>query len=118
MQNTGIDTYLTISEAWGLTPEENLALFGWPSHQHFDDRMMAEDDTTPPEFEQRLPMVIGIHNALRMLLPDSAQAHTWMRQPNHEPFFGGLSAIDYIRAQGLDGLLRVHGYLMRQVGGR
>lgn len=118
MKNADIETYMTISEAWGLTPEENLALFGWRSRQDFDDWMMAEDDATPPDFEQRLPLVIGIHNALRALLPDSAQAYEWIRQPNHEPFFGGLSAIEYIADRGIAGLHRVHRYLMQQVSGR
>ena len=101
MRNAGIETYMTISEAWGLTPEENLALFGWPSRQDFDDWMMAEDDTTPLDFEQRLPLVIGFITRCASYCPDSAQAYGWIRQPNHEPFFGGLSAIDYIRAHGI-----------------
>jgi hypothetical protein len=58
----------------------------------------------------RVAILLSIHESLRMVFPQNQElAYRWPTTPNR--VFGGVSPVEFIRNEGLSGLLAVKRYL-------
>lgn len=92
----GLRAFFRIVEAWGLREDDGVSLLGF--------------DHVPTESEigidplKRISNILGIYRALHTLLSDPRAADGWIRKPNDNPLFGGRPAIEYMLANGLEGI--------------
>lgn len=87
--------FFNISNAWGLRPDEEIILLGYPRKRtysswkrHPESALLARDTL------ERISYVLGIYKALQVLLPDPEAADAWIGKPNAAAIFGGGSALE------------------------
>lgn len=111
----GIRAFTRITQAWGLTVEEQMDLLGVESQAVYTSWQSAQDAPLSRDQMERLSHVLGIYASVHLLLPD-AQADAWAKKPNEALPFEGRPALDLMR-QGTRGLALVRAYLQAQVEG-
>jgi len=114
----GLRAFERIAQAWGLSVDEQLRLLGQPPRSTFFAwRRQPEKASLARDTLERLSYLLGIWKSLQILLPDSAAADAWVRQPNAAAAFGGASALDRMLAGNVSDLHRVRSYLDSVRGG-
>lgn len=114
----GLRAFARIAQAWGLSVDEQLCLLGQPPRSTFFAwRKQPDKATLPRDTLERLSNLLGIYKSLQILLPDSAAADAWVRQPNSAPPFGGRSALERMLAGNVSDLNLVRRYLDGVRGG-
>jgi hypothetical protein len=114
----GLRVFVRIAEAWGLSIDEQLALLGQPPRSTFFVwRKHPEKAALPRDTLERLSNLLGIYKSLQILLPDTAAADAWVRQPNSASPFGGNSALQRMLAGNVSDLNLVRRYLDGVRGG-
>jgi len=63
----------------------------------------------PADTLERIACIMGIYQALQLLLPKSADE--WIRRPNKAALFGGRPALKLMMRGDLTELLRIRAYL-------
>ncbi len=118
MAAAGLRAFARIAEAWGLSVDEQLALLGQPPRSTFYAwRKHPEKASLPRDTLERLSNILGIWKSLQILLPDTAAADAWLRQPNTAAPFGGGSALQRMLAGNVSDLNLVRRYLDGVRGG-
>ena len=118
MGAAGLRAFSRISQAWGLTVDEQLALLGQPPRStYFAWRKQPDKAALPRDTLERLSNLLGVYKSLQMLLPDAQAADGWVRRPNTAPLFGGRSALDRMLAGNVSDLNLVRRYLDGVRGG-
>ena len=118
MSEAGLRAFGKLAEQWVLSVDEQLNLLGQPPRSTFfawrkhPDKAGLSRDTL-----ERLSNLLGIYKSLQILLPDSASADAWVRQPNTAPLFGGRSALERMLAGNVSDLNLVRRYLDGVRGG-
>ena len=118
MAAAGLRAFGRIAEAWRLSVDEQLALLGEPPRSTFfswrrhPDKAQLSRDTL-----ERLSNILGIYKSLQILLPDTASADAWIRQPNVAAPFGGGTALARMLAGNVSDLNLVRRYLDGVRGG-
>ena len=104
--------FFSITEQWGLSAGEQRVLLGAPAESTFykwkAERGAKRLDSGTLE---RVSYILGIHKALRILLPTERAAFEWVRKPNSAPLFNGSSALDRMLAGRVADLYEVRKYL-------
>ena len=114
----GLRAFARIAELWGLTVDEQLCLLGQPPRSTFFAwRKHPGQARLPRDTLERLSNLLGIYKSLQILLPDTAAADTWLRQPNLAPQFGGRSALQHMLAGNVSDVNDVRRYLDAVRGG-
>lgn len=114
----GLRAFERIAQAWGLSVDEQLCLLGQPPRStYFAWRKQPEKAALPRDTLERLSNLLGIWKSLQILLPDTAAADAWVRQPNGAPPFGGRSALARMLAGNVSDLNLVRRYLDGVRGG-
>lgn len=109
--------FLNILECWGLADAEACSLLGgMPA-----DRLRAmRRDPAGAAFDQdvleRISFLVGIVKALNLLFGQTL-ADAWVRLPNRNRIFGGLSPLDSMIRGGLPALQTVRRLLDARRGG-
>ncbi|MDX1381560.1 MAG: MbcA/ParS/Xre antitoxin family protein [Xanthomonadales bacterium] len=109
-------TFFRIAESWGLDNEQARTLLGAPSRAQFYRLKAGRVNSLSRDMLERISYVLGIHKALRILFPDSAQADGWLMRPNRHPMFGGRPAMSRLLAGNVADLADVRRYLDAQRG--
>ena len=118
MSAAGLRAFARIAQAWGLSVDEQLALLGQPPRStYFTWRKHPERAALPRDTLERLSNLLGIYKSLQILLPDTAAADAWVRQPNGAAPFGGASALQRMLAGNVSDLNLVRRYLDGVRGG-
>jgi hypothetical protein len=112
----GFRTFVRITHAWGLSPDEQRALLGSPSGSTFDER-----DNDPPaqlslHLLERFGCVIAIYKNLHTLL-NQPLADEWLRRSNTHALFGGRPPLERMLSGQLADLYVVRRYLDAELGG-
>jgi hypothetical protein len=100
-----------LASAWRLTVEQTCALLGevpastWHSWVARPPRDLGVDRLT------RVSYLLGIHQALHVLYPDSPLADEWMRRPNTNALFWGRSPLDVVLHGGIAAMDRTRALL-------
>ena len=119
MAAAGLRAFARIAEAWGLSVDEQLALLGQPPRStYYAWRKHPEKASLPRDTLEPLSNLLGIWKGLQILLPDTAAADAWIRQPNSAAPFGGGSALQRLLAGNVSDLNLVRRYLDGVRGGR
>ena len=105
----GLKAFFRIIEDWGLSEEEGASLLG------FDHKPAESEIGIDPL--KRVSYTLGIYRALHTLLRNAEEADGWVKKPNDNPLFGGKPAIEYMLANGPEGIEAVRTYLFAQLSG-
>lgn len=94
LSGPALRTFFRIAELWRLTVEEQMTLLGVTARSTFfkwtkDPNVVLQEDTL-----ERISHIVGVYEALQILLPDEEAADEWVRRPNAAPPFSGQSALD------------------------
>lgn len=118
MGAAGLRAFGRIAAAWGLSVDEQLRLLGDPPRSTFFAwRKAPEKARLSRDTLERLSNILGIYQALQILLPQPAVADAWVRQPNGAAPFGGRPALERMLAGNVSDLNLVRRYLDAARGG-
>ncbi len=118
MSAAGLRAFIRIAAAWGLSVDEQLRLLGDPPRSTFFAwRKVPEKAKLSRDTLERLSNILGIYQALQILLPQPQAADAWVRQPNTAPPFGGKPALERMLAGNVSDLNLVRRYLDAARGG-
>lgn len=118
MGAAGLRAFGRIAAAWALSVDEQLRLLGDPPRSTFFAwRKAPEKAKLSRDTLERLSNILGIYQALQILLPQPDVADAWVRQPNRAPPFGGRPALERMLAGNVSDLNLVRRYLDAARGG-
>ncbi|HQZ13675.1 MAG TPA: MbcA/ParS/Xre antitoxin family protein [Devosia sp.] len=114
-------TFLAIADLWGLNEEQRRLVLGYPSRSTFHNwaKLSREGGqfTLDVDTLVRISAVLGIHQALGVLMADDAAGVAWLRGPHDAPLFGGQPPLALVTSGAQDGLLAVRRFLDAARGG-
>ncbi|PPD25839.1 MAG: hypothetical protein CTY20_15315 [Hyphomicrobium sp.] len=109
--------FFGIAEKWGLSTDQQISLLGAPPRSTFF-KWKRDGGALSQDTRERISHVASIYRCLRLLIPDDALAHDWIRRKNTAPIFGGKSALEFMMATGsIVEIYKVRAYLDAQRGG-
>lgn len=104
---------MAILDEWGLSAKQLAELLALPKGTPTRALRRYREDTPFPadkHLYERVEHIIGISDALRTTYPMNPQmASLWMKQANKR--FAGISPVQKIVQEGLEGLLAVRGHV-------
>ena len=114
----GLRTFFNITQAWGLSTDEQMVLLGAPGRSTFFKWKAAPQSADlKRDTLERLSYILGIYKALQILLPDASASDAWVKKPNTATLFAGRSALDRMLGGNIGDLLAVRQYLDARRGG-
>ena len=108
--------FFKIAELWGLDQKEQLALLGQTDPLQLAQWGEGKGPILSRDTLERISYVLGIFQAINVLLPVQEHANAWIRKPNTAPIFGGKTALDRMTAGNVSDLYVVRQYLDAEVG--
>ncbi len=112
VSTAALQGFFSITEHWGLTARQQRTLLGDPPESTFfkweSTRSAKRLDSGALE---RISYILGIHKALRALLPNERAVFDWVKKPNTAPLFKGGSALTRMLAGSASDLYEVRKYL-------
>jgi hypothetical protein len=106
--------FFRLMSAWGVSDAQARRLLGDPSRSTMHTWRTGGGGVLDRDRLDRISYLLGIHKALRILLPDEALANAWIKKPNAH--FGGRSALEYMLEGSLVRLADVRRYLDHERG--
>src|SRR5436190_24141480 len=106
LSRPALEAFFTLAARWKLRDEDARALLGGVSNGPFYEMKRNPDRTLDTDRLTRISYVIGIFKALGVLHSD-ALADEWVRRPNNNPLFRGMTPLAYMIAGGLPALQHV-----------
>ena len=104
--------FFSITERWGLSATQQRCLLGNPAESTFfkwkSTKAAKRLDSATLE---RISYILGIHKALRILLPTERAAYEWVNKPNASPLFLGQAALSRMLSGRVADLYEVRKYL-------
>ena len=116
MSGTGLRTFFRIAEVWQLSPVEQRRLLGDPPLTTFLRWRRGGGGKLPRDTLERISYVLGIFQAINILVPNHLQADGWLRRENDASPFFGHSALSRMLAGNVSDLFVVRKYLDAQCG--
>jgi hypothetical protein len=114
-------TFLAIADLWGLNEEQRRLVLGYPSRSTFHNwaKLAREGGqfTLDVDALLRISAVLGVHQALGVLVADDAEGIAWLNTPHAAPLFGGQPPLALVTSGAQDGLLAVRRFLDAARGG-
>lgn len=101
-----LKAFFNIMARWKLRDEDARALLGGVSNGPFYEMKRNPDRTLDTDRLTRISYLVGIFKALG-ILHSEALADAWVRQPNSNPLFGGLTPLAYMTGGGLPAMQNV-----------
>jgi hypothetical protein len=109
--------FFNIASRWQLRDEDARALLGGVTNGPFYEMKRNPDRTLEADRLTRISYLIGIFKALGVLHSEPL-ADAWVRRPNGNPMFGGLTPLAYMIAGGLPAMQNVRRLLDARRSGR
>ena len=110
-------TFFRIADGWGLSQAEARTLLGNPPESTYYKCKSGKVGNVSSDLVERISYVLGIYEALQILLPDPAAADAWVKRPNAAPLFNGRSALDLMLSGRVADLFLVRQFLDAERGG-
>jgi Protein of unknown function (DUF2384) len=101
-----LEAFFNIMARWKLRDEDARALLGGVSNGPFYEMKRNPDRTLDTDRLTRVSYLVGIFKALG-ILHSEALADAWVRRPNSNPLFGGLTPLAYMIGGGLPAMQNV-----------
>ena len=116
LSGPALDVFLQIAVAWGLTRAQQRILIGSAPASILEDYESGRICSTLT-FDNltRISHLIGIFEALAVLVPLQEVANDWVHRPNNAALFNGCSALDYMLRGQIDEIAAVRRYLDGQL---
>ncbi|HEY3845782.1 MAG TPA: antitoxin Xre-like helix-turn-helix domain-containing protein [Acetobacteraceae bacterium] len=114
---TALRAFFGLAALWKLNVPQQMALLGVTARSTFLLWKKHPDVALPKDTMERISYLLGIDNALRIMLPPSVAADVWLRQPNQAPPFSGGAALDRMLLGNVADLFEVYRYLDEQRAG-
>jgi hypothetical protein len=112
-----LKAFFNIAARWTLRDEDARALLGGVSNGPFYEMKRNPDRTLDADRLTRVSYLVGIFKALGVLYSE-ALADEWVRRPNSNPLFGGLTPLAYMIQGGLPAMQTVRRLLDARRSGR
>lgn len=109
-----MEAFSSLSDAWGLSTEEQITLLGTPGRSTFF-KWKKSGGNLPNDTVERISHLLSIYKALQILLPDPNAADGWVRKENQ--FFGNQSALEVMLGGLVADIYKVREYVNAQRGG-
>ena len=109
-------TFFALAQVWNLSEDEQMKLLGVASPVTLRAWKGGSCSAVSSETIERISYLLGIFQAINILLPDQSRADQWMRAPNAGEPFGGRSALDRMTDGSIDDLQAVRRHLEAQIG--
>jgi hypothetical protein len=114
---TALRAFFGIAEKWELSTDEQIKLLGSPPRSTFF-KWKKDGGQLPADTVERLSHVLNIFKCLRILFTDETVSDRWVRKANQAPFLNGISAVEFMTANGyVADVFKVRSYLDAQRGG-
>ena len=110
-----IGAFAALAERWDLSFDEKLGLLGLKDATELDKLLAQPLSDVPISVIERVATLFRISQSLRTLLPERALADEWVKLPNSARMFGGRPALEFMLANGLEGIRQVSKYLLAQI---
>ena len=117
LSGPALRTFFRIADLWSLSVEEQMTLLGLTARSTFFKWKKDPNPVLPKDTLERISYILGVYQALQILLPDEQAADEWVRRPNAALPFGGRSALDRMLSGQVADLFVVRQYLDAQRGG-
>lgn len=118
---SGLRTFLSIAELWGLTDEQRRLILGYPARSTYRGWVKKayehRDITLGVDVLIRISAILGIYVGLKILFADEEEGVAWLRRPHDARTFGGTTPIDLITSGFQDALLTVRRFVDAARGG-
>lgn len=112
-----LQSFFALSERWGLTAIQERVLLGDPpSSTFFRWKSARNASRLSRDTLDRISYLLGIHKALRVLLPTEEAAYRWVAAANDAAPFGGQPALDHMLGGSVTDIADVRRYLDAQRG--
>ncbi len=95
-QSTVISTVLRILDKWHCTAAEKQALLGVGRSTLFKYAKTPATARLMADTLERCSYILNIHAALRTIFDNPENVYSFVRMPNHNPFFLGRSPLEVI----------------------
>lgn len=109
-----MEAFSNLADAWELSTEDQIKLLGSPGRSTFF-KWKKSGGNLPQDTVERISHLLGIFKALQILIPDEAQADSWIRRPNK--YFKDRTALDVMLDGQFYNIYQVRQYLDAQRGG-
>ncbi len=109
--------YPRIAHDWGLREQDAALLLGVPDSTYRRWRKSPARARLDVNHLERLSLILGIYQALQILLPRTDSADSWLRRPNDNPQFGGHPPLERLRSGLVSDLYVVRQHLDTARGG-
>jgi hypothetical protein len=106
-----------IAARWHLRDEDTRILLGGISNGSFYNLKAHSARTLDEDQLTRISFLIGIYKALNILY-SGRLADAWIKLPNTNPMFAGMSPLNYATQGGIPALMRIRQLLDARRGGR
>lgn len=117
LSGPALRTFFRIADAWQLNVNDTRRILGDPPRSTFFLWKRTGGGQLSRDTLERVSYVLGIYQALQILLPKQDAADTWIRRPNTAAPFGGRPALDRMLSGNVADLYVVRQYLDAQRGG-
>jgi Protein of unknown function (DUF2384) len=117
LAGAGLRGFFLIAQHWGLNEKDCMVLLGGPSRATYYNWKKGEAGKLSKDTIDRLSYIVGIHKALRILIPNEAIARAWIKNANDAPLFAGQAPLALMLSGNLVDLFRVRSYLDANRGG-
>jgi len=115
---SAIKGFLRMMEKWEIKdPDARQLLGGLSSGSYYGFKKEPKHRTLDQDTLTRISLLLGIFKALNILYSKTL-ADAWMKLPNRNPMFQGLSPLTYIMQRGQPGMLHVRQLLDARRGGQ
>lgn len=117
LTSPALRAFFNLAALWGLSNAEQITLLGSPKERTFYNWKRDKEGNLSKDTLERISYILGIYQALQILLPDTESADTWVRKPNAASMFGGNSALDLMLSGNVSDLYQVRRHLDAARGG-
>lgn len=110
-----LKAFFNITHQWSLTSDQEGTLLGVPMSTLYRWKSKKNGSLTADTLE-RISYILGIYQALRILLPTKEAANAWIKKANTAPLFNGKTALDKLMLGHVIDLADVRRYLDAERG--
>jgi hypothetical protein len=107
----GLRAFFSITEKWGLSPEEERTLLGVPGRSTYYGWRRGDVGAIVHglDLATRISHVLGIFKGLETIYEEPEMADAWVKRPNEA--FSGQSALERMLAGQITDLAEVRHYI-------
>mgnify|MGYP001555895184 CR=1 FL=1 len=113
----GLRTFFNIAAEWRLTGEQQRLLLGGVASSTYHKWKAGSVGTLSYDQIERISLVLGIYQALKLLFADEASGPRWLKAVNTDGPFAGFAPLARLLRGSIDDLYAVRRYLDGWRGG-